>query len=159
MTTVLGTDFYAECENGLIALVLSKLPTLFPFSWTVATDDTVLSKGAENFLVVRPGRFPYRKGDEYAGWYDWEILGDLYIRYQQYKTSWDRFKQVRTELIHLAHMYPNLDNVAGVEHVSIESREKPMYFKLDEGKIKSNFIIQTLEFTVRQYVVFAGGEL
>lgn len=156
----LGTDYYSECENGLIALVKSKLPTVFPNEWSIANDDTIIARGGDNFLVLRPGKFPYNRGSEMEeGLYDWQILGDLYIRYVAYKTSWDRFKAVRSDLINLVHMYPNLNNTAGVLNVSLASNERPGYFKLDETTAKASFIFQSLEFTVRQWVTFAGGEI
>jgi hypothetical protein len=93
------------------------------------------------------------------GVYDWVIVGDLYVRYKNYKTSWDNFKAVRSALINLVHMYPNLNNTPGVLNVTLASNETPGYLKLDPNKPAVNFIIQTIEFTVRQWVTFAGGEL
>jgi len=154
------TDYYSECENGLSALVLAKLSTYFPEVWTVSNDDTSIARGADNLLVLRPGKFPYAMGSEMEeGVYKWEIIGDLYIRYVNYATSWTRFKAVRNELIHLVHMYPNLNNVPGVLKMQIAANERTAYFKLDEAGTKANFIIQTLEFTATQWVTFAGGEI
>jgi hypothetical protein len=153
-------DFYSECEDGVTTLVLAQLKDLFPHPYSVCNDDTVLSKGGDHFLILRPGRFPYTMGSEMEeGIYDWAVLGDLYVRYVNYKTSWDKFKAARGALVNLTHMYPTLNDTPGVLRVVLASNEAPNYLKFDQASSQVNFIIQTLEFTVRQWVTFAGGEI
>jgi len=154
------TDFYEECEVGLKSLILAQLPDYFPHAHNVSNDDAVIAKGGDHFLIPRPGKFPYTKGSEMEeGTYHWEIQGDLYVRYKNYKTSWDAFKAVRSALINLVHQYPNLDDTPGVLDVTLASSERPGYMKFNPNSTKINFIIQTLAFTVVQWVTFGGGEI
>jgi len=151
-------DYYSECEDGFVAL-LQTLTTYFPNSWQVSDDDSNLMRGAENFVVVRPGAFPTTRISDQARYFHWEILFDLDVRFVEYKKSWDKFKEVRSAIINLVYSNPTLGNTLGVFDVALDSREQAQYLKFsDDINAKPNFIIQTMRAIVTQRVEFTGGE-
>ncbi len=89
------TDYYSQCETGVMNLMLT-LTDFFPNAWQVSTNEFNVNKGADYFLVFRPGKFPSapvaggipisRNNPIRA--YDWNMHADLYARYTEYETSW-----------------------------------------------------------------------
>jgi len=151
------TDYYSECEDGFVAL-LQTLTSFFPHTWQVSDDDSNLMKGADTFVIVRPGAFPTTQITDQMRDIHWEIMFDLDVKFVEYKKSWDRFKEIRSAIINLVYANPTLQNTLGVFTVSLDSREQAQYLQFSETEAKPNFIIQTMRATVIQRVVFAGGE-
>lgn len=153
------TDFYRECEDGIIAL-LRTLTTYFPNEWQVSDDDSTLMKGAVYAVIVRPGRFPTvpRSADDLL-MVNWDTVTDLYVAYTNYKESWNKFKALRSDVINLLWSHPTLEDVPGVMHVEITGEEQAQYLKFsDAPDAKPNFIVQTVRITTSQLVRITGGE-
>ena len=148
-------DHYQAVENGLVTQ-LKTLTDFFPNAWQVSDDDTVISKGADFFIVYRPGSFPVTKVSDFRYDVDWNITADLYVRYKTYKESWANFRSARAAIIELIFTHPRLGGVAYFTTVS--SGEGALYFKFEENASVPNFIIQTLTFTIRQHVIFEDKE-
>lgn len=148
-------DHYQNVENGL-ATKLRTLTDLFEKPWQVSDDDTVLAKGADNFIVYRPGSFPVTKVSDFRYDVDWNITADLYVRYKTYRESWANFRRARAAIIDLIFTHPRLGGVA--YYTIVSSGEGALYFKFEENASVPNFIIQTLTFTIRQHVIFEDKE-
>jgi len=152
------TDEYLQCETGFADLVRSNLSAYFLSPDQVSSDDTVISMGADYFLVYRPGSFPNQPFARGSGVYDfsWRITCDLYVRYQTYKTSWDKFKTIRGELIRLVKNDKTLGGAPNVWQTDVESEEDAVYFKFDTKpkQIRPNFIIQTFRVIAVQRIFF-----
>ena len=152
------TDFYSECETGLVTLLRS-LTTYFVHDWQVSDDDAVITRGAEYFAVVRPGAFPYTRQTERLSIVNWTVVMDIYVRYVEYKTSWNKFKAFRSAIFNLLMMYPTLNDTAGVIQVDLTSDEQAQYLKFsDAPEAKPNFIIQTVRAVIAQYIYYSTGE-
>lgn len=152
------TDFYSECETGL-ATLLKTLTTYFKHDWQVSDDDLVVKRGADYFVVVRPGAFPYTRQTEQLSTVNWTVVIDLYVRYVEYKTSWSKFKAFRSDIFNLLMEYPTLNGVAGVVSVDMTSDEQTQYLEFSDAPgAKSNFIIQTVKVIITQYIHYSDGE-
>jgi hypothetical protein len=159
------TDFYQECEDGLVE-TLQSLTDYFPEKYQVSDDDSVLAKGtkltngASYYAIIRPGQFPDTPAGEKVTRYDWEVIVDFYVRYTNYKQSWKRYKEFRNAIIHLLKINQTLGDTPGVERVTFGSGEQPAYFNQEsEIQRKPNFIIHTTTVTIRQLCFFEGGDL
>lgn len=147
-------DYYSQCEAALMTSFRS-LP-FFEHDWQVSDDDTVIAQGADYFAIFRPGAFPVSKDGAHQRDFQWEIVIDVYVRYQDYKKSWQKFKGLRAALINLVFPDPFLSATPGVWATSLSSGEAASYFYFDEPKpgVRPNFIIQTLTATITQRVKF-----
>ena len=154
------TDFYSECETGLIALLQTKLPTFFPQPWQVSDDDASIMQGGDYFVVVRPGMFPLVRQTEQLSVVGWTVVTDLYVRYTDYKSAWTKFKAYRSAIFNLLMTYPTLSDTAGVIRVDMSSDERAQYFKFsDAPNARPDFIIQTTRVVIAQYIQYSTGEL
>lgn len=155
------TDFYKECEDGLIKL-LQTLTTFFPEKWQVSDDDTIVMRGADYLIVVRPSAFPIAATEgETAAFVDWNTRMDLFVRFEDYKESWNKFKAFRSVIFNLFMKYPTLDDTVGVIAVSMTGDQPTQYLKLkDAPEAKPAYIVQTVRVVMRQLVTYVGeGEL
>lgn len=147
-------DHYSLVE----AAVMARFRTLtdhFIRPEHVANDDTVITRGGDCFAIFRPGSFPVSPVSQHEKNFLWSVKVDLYVRYTEYKTSWDRFKAVRAELINLVFPDPSLDGTSGVFSTALSSAEDAQYFYFkDDPGARPNFIIQALTVEVLQRVEF-----
>jgi hypothetical protein len=152
------TDFYVECETGIVTL-LQTLTTFFPHDWQVSDDDTNIMKGAEYFVIVRPGAFPYFRRTEQLSTIGWNVTIDLYVSYKEYKQSWNKFKAVRSAIFNLLMESPTLNDTLGVIRVDLTGDEQAQYLKFSEApEAKPNFIVQTMRAIVTQYIQHSSSE-
>lgn len=152
------TDFYAECETGAMVL-LRTLTAHFKHDWQVSSDDTVLAKGEDYFVIVRPGAFPLERMTEQLARVGWNIVLDLHVRYKDYKTSWSKFKTFRSDIFNLLMNHPTLNDTSGVLRVDVTGEEQAQYLKFsDVANAQPAFIIQTVRAVVYQYIHYTDGE-
>lgn len=152
------TDFYSECETGLVTLLRS-LTTYFVKDWQVSDDDTVIMKGGDYFAVVRPGAFPYTRQTEKLATVNWSVVMDLYVRYDDYKKSWNKFKAFRSAIFNLLMEHPTLNDTPGVVRADMTGDERAQYFKFSNAPDAiPNFIIQTVRAVITQYIHYSEGE-
>lgn len=143
------TDFYQQCEEAFMAKART-LTKFFEHDWQVSDDDTVINRGADYFLIVRPGAFPITPQDTRKILnVDWNITSDLYVRWQDYKTSWSLFKELRSDLFNLFLADPGLDRTPNVWNVMLLSTSNPGQAP-EEGR--PAFIGQTLTAIITQRV-------
>jgi len=152
------TDFYSECETGLVTLLRS-LTTYFVHDWQVSDDDSVIMRGGEYFAIVRPGAFPYTRQTERLSIVNWTVVMDICVRYVEYKASWNKFKAFRSAIFNLLMEYPTLNGTAGVISADLTGSEQAQYLKFsDAPDAKPNFIIQTVRAVIAQYIQYSAGE-
>lgn len=147
------TDFYQQCEDGLIAK-LQTLTTYFPNSWQVTDDDTKIGKGGDHFAIVRPGSFPYTRQNGKLAEFEWHSTLVLHMRFTEYDTAWSLFKAFRSAVINLLINDPTLGSTPRVFGVIPSSSEEPGYMTDSEGN-SANIIIQALDVAIRQRVPVA----
>lgn len=151
------TDFYKQCEDGL-AVRLRTLTTFFIKPTQVSDDDTVIAKGAGNYIIYRPGAFPILGSLQTKKIMDiqWEVTIDLYVYYTNYKESWNRFKEVRAAVFFCIHEDQTLGNTLNVRYATLSSSENAQYFRFAETveSAKPNYIIQTMKVQIVQRVRF-----
>lgn len=153
------TDYYGQCEDALTNR-LRTLTTYFPQEWQVSNDDSNIARGANTFVILRPGRFPFDSKTMQEKDFTWYVMGRLYVKYTEYKEAWTRFKAIRAALINL--IFPDYSltvggvGTPGVWRTSLSSEADALYFYFDEPKpgVRPNFIIQDLTFTIVQRVKF-----
>ena len=155
--TIVIFDFYKQCEDGMVKKARG-LTSFFENSWQVSDDDTVLSKGADYFIIYRPGAFPILRDMQTKKFLDvvWNITVDFYVRYKAYKESWDKFKSLRAAVFYIFNSDSNLSNTPNVFDVVFSSSENAQYFRYANSpeEAKPNFIIQTGNIAISQRVVF-----
>jgi len=161
------TDEYSTCETALAVLLRTLGTSFFPgdaqrdAGWQVSDDDTVLALGGEYFAIYRPGTCPATPIARGIKEYYWEVLLDLYIRYESYKTSWTKFKAFRAATVTLLDTHQSLGYTKGVRSVVFSSEERPLYFRFTNTpeQARPNFIIQPTKVVIRQQVFYATGDL
>jgi len=157
-------DPYNECLQALIAY-LQELTGFFPNDWQVSTNDANIARGGDYFVVLRPGSFPVfsKSNTGQIVDYDWGTVLDLYTRYTEYEVSWELFGAVRAALIWTLGINPTLacsvqtsKSATNVWGVTLSSEESAQYFKFANAPEEAtpNFIIQTMQVTIRQRVEF-----
>ena len=151
------TDFYKQCEDGL-AVRLRTLTTYFIKTSQVSDDDTVISTGAGNYIIYRPGAFPILGALQTKKIMDmqWEVTADLYVYYTNYKESWNKFKEVRAAIFQCVHEDQTLGNTPNVRYATLSSSENAQYFRFANAveSAKPNYIIQTMKVVIVQRVRF-----
>ncbi|MEO6565199.1 MAG: hypothetical protein ABIO63_04125 [Casimicrobiaceae bacterium] len=152
------TDFYTQCETGL-AVRLRTLTTYFKKPEQVSNDDTVISTGAGNFAIYRPGAFPILGSLQTKKIMDmqWTVTVDLYVYYTNYKESWNKFKEVRAAIFFCVHEDQTLGNTPNVRYATLSSDENAQYFRFANSSesAKPNYIIQTMKVSIVQRVRFS----
>lgn len=165
--TVTYVNFYKQCQNALINVLKTGLGSgatgtghLITPDEQISDDDTIIMLGHDYFFIVRPGSFPSTDLNDSISDFQWNIKGELYVRYIEYKTSWEKFADFRNALIHVTKNHPTLGGGLGVAKVSIEAEADPDYFSFSaDPDAQPNFIIQTVNVVATQRVEFSGGEL
>ena len=151
------TDFYKQCEDGL-ATRFRTLTGYFPKAQQVSDDDTVISKGAGNYIIYRPGAFPILGSLQTKRILDvqWEVTVDLYVYYKNYKESWNQFKEVRAAMFFCVGEDQTLGNTLNVRYATLSSSENAQYFRFADSleSAKPNYIIQTMNVAIVQRVRF-----
>ena len=151
----LSTDFYKQCEQALV-VTLRQMTDFFKHEWQVSDDDTNLARGADYFVVYRPGAFPVAGFLQTKRFMDirWSIIMDIYVRYKTYKDSWDKFKNLRSALFNGLHEDQTLGGNINVSEVLLASDENAQYFKFADTPENAtpNFIIQTMSMAIKQRV-------
>lgn len=156
-----NTDFYSQVEEG-VKDRFRTLSSFFSKPEYVSSDDTVIAHGGNYFAIFRPGAFPLAPGgNQHEKNFIWRIRVDVYVKYLEYKTSWENFKAVRAAIINLLLPDPYLSEkgpipeVPGVFSVSVSGDEDAQYFYFkDDPGARPNFIIQSLTVEVIQRVEF-----
>lgn len=152
------TDFYKQCEDGL-AVRLRTLTTYFKTAQQISDDDTVISQGAGNYIIYRPGAFPILGSLQTKKIMDmqWEVTVDLYVYYTNYKESWNNFKAIRAALFFCIHEDQTLGNTLNVRYATLSSGENAQYFRFSNSpeNAKPNYIIQTMKVVIVQRVRFS----
>jgi len=152
-----ATDFYKQCEDGM-AVRFRTLTDYFPVAQQVSDDDTVISKGAGNYIIYRPGAFPVLGSLQTKRILDvqWEMVLDLYVYYTNYKESWNKFKAARAAMFFCIGEDQTLGNTSNVRYASLSSDEQAQYFRFADTpeNAKANYIIQTMKVSVVQRVRF-----
>jgi hypothetical protein len=159
-TVQYADDPYQLCEDAIKSL-LATVTELSQFDYQIATDDTVIGKGADYFVVVRPGAFPTEQVSMDEDNFTWHVNCTLYVRYKEYNVSWSLFKALRWKIIRLIRRDPNLsvrddpdfaNGCTGVWQTAITGPEDAQYFALEAKAVRPNFIIQEMQVRVTQRV-------
>lgn len=124
----------------------------------VSDDDSVISEGADYWIIYRPGAFPIADNfnTQKIMEIDWNVTADLYVRYKTYKESWGKFRKFRAAIFFLLHSDQTLGNTPNVHRVTFSSNELAQYFRYANtaAEARPNFIIQTCNIVIRQRVRF-----
>lgn len=93
------TDLYGVVKTAF----MTKARTITPYikqDWQVTSDDTDANRGAECFMIFRPGGAPtsYDRTKKIII-VNWRLDFDIQIRYKTYKTSWKLFEDFRTAIL------------------------------------------------------------
>ena len=114
------TDNYILCENAVIS-DLKNLGQYFPNDWQVSRDDTVLSRGAEYFAIIKPGT-----GGNQAIWstvdlqVEWIMLINVYARWKgDIDTTLKRISECTEAIREMSIRDSFLDYIPGVMTSSV----------------------------------------
>jgi hypothetical protein len=140
--------------------------------WQVTDNDSELHRGANYFIVTRPGAFSQVTGDYNSGeiqTIEWETFLRLYVRYQEKAEQWSLLKPFRAAVLRTVLKYrflgkitingDEIPEVLAVDRVrSIQPSEPASYFWLfrqqQESGMPPNFMYQPLRVVTRQRVRF-----
>jgi hypothetical protein len=132
------TDWYKTAEDGLIALLKTELPSVFPngAAQVTASDDTVYDNGNDFYATTYPGAFPVTDRASTHLLYDWEILLDLLSRWKTTESrAWNEngFKALRSAVINLINHTEKgrtLGKTNYVKSAVLSAEDRPRYIPL-----------------------------
>jgi len=167
MITPAVVDYYGQCVDGLIEYLRLMTPWIM-YEWQVTRNDAKIAKGADYFIFFRPGNFNIigptpASANAMVKDYDWQAIADIYSRYTEYETSWQKFEAFRAAIIFYININPSLAMykqststsflpVPGLFGVNVEANGEALPF--ESTKNLGAFIVQPLRFTMRQRVKF-----
>jgi len=144
------TDHYGQCEAALMTKVRT-LTDFFPKEWQVSDDESVINRGADYFFITLPSSFPAARADGKSKAVVWNVVCDLYVRFNSKREALTRFKAVRSALFNLLHSDPMLNKTPGVSNVLMSAGGE---LQQDLPGDNPNFIIQTLTVAISQTITF-----
>ena len=151
------TDQYALCLDAYKTQLRTLAASYFPAidgkaaGWQVSENDTEIYNGGEYFVILKPGTFSnQRQGLNTVN--EWHVTSVLYARYFEYDTAWSRFRAFRSDILALPDTAPLTTN--GIYGQEFASQEQAGYLVDDQGRY-TNFVVQTLDCTIRQRVKVA----
>lgn len=143
------TDQYSVCEAALLAKIRT-LTDLFPKEYQVTDDDSVINRGGDYFFIVQPDAFPQTRADGREVFFNWVVIGDLYVRYKSRKESLPKFKAARSAFINL--LGPaSLNDTNNISKTVLSASGG---LQQDIPGDSPNFIIQTFQAVITQRVRF-----
>ncbi len=154
MTTFV--DFYAQCKSGLITRLLT-LTELFPKNWQVSSNDADLKRGAEYFMILKPGAF-IESGQGYEKQIEWHTTGNLYVRFAEYQDVPEIFDVARAKIIHVIKSDDSLGGTSNVHGTGITAPEPPQFYWHTRAAAESgalpNFVTQPFDIAITQLCKF-----
>lgn len=140
-------DVYKKAEDFLINGLLSDLPSVFPHSWQIGKDESAILRGANVFLVLRPGaiNYTYLGDGRRIVDFDIEVIGDLFVRYSERESAWESFRNVRATVLEWV-LKQNSKERDEIYRITVSTNGQAQYLQFDERQTSPNFIFQTLVF-------------
>ena len=144
---------YAVVKTAFMAKART-IPTYIKHGWQVTDDDADANRGADCFLIFRPGAAPMEQFlSKKIIKVDWNLIFDMQIRYKTYKTSWKLFEDFRDAILD-KFVFTNDIYLAGVpfvEDVRLQANEAPGQKPPDV--VTPTWIGQTLTAIITQKIV------
>ena len=140
--------------------------------WRVSDNDSNLERGADFFIVMRPGAFPSLPTEYSTGKFvdmEWESFVRLYVKYVEREEQWSTFKPFRWAVIDTLRRYrflnqvvidgETLNAVPGVDRIrTVQANDPAGYWWIFEAQrqqgLPPNYMFQSLQITTRQRVKF-----
>lgn len=96
---------YSSVKAGFMTKART-LTQYFAHSWQVTDDDADANRGAEYYMILKPGSVPVSPMSAALNTkkiykVDWNIVFDLQVKYKNYKTSWNKFETIRDSVLNL----------------------------------------------------------
>jgi hypothetical protein len=167
------SDPYDLIETGIADRLRAELKQeFFAEDWQVSDNDSNLERGADYFIVMRPGAFPSLPTEYNTGKFvdfEWESFARLYVKYVEREEQWSTFKPFRWAVIHTVRKYrflgqvtingDSLAQVPGVDRVrSVEASDPAGYWWIFETQrqqgLPPNYMFQALRIVTRCRVKF-----
>lgn len=155
-------DYYSECEEALAAFLKASLPDLFKKDYQVTDNEADLLRGADYYILFRPGAIPDRPVTFQSGsftYLDWRVNAHMFTRYQEKKMQWPQFKRFRALILYVLEVNQFVPNDGNVEKiVSYGVPEDALYWKFRNTAADAdpNMMTQPLSVVVRQRVAHGG---
>jgi hypothetical protein len=155
-------DYYSQCEEALAALYLDNLADVFKKDFQVTDNESDLIRGANYYILFRPGSIPERPVTFQSGsftYVDWRVNVNLFTRYQEKKLQWPQFKRFRALVIYVMEVNQFVPDNGNVEKiVSYSAPEDALYWKFNNTPAEAapNMMTQPLSVVVRQRIAHNG---
>jgi hypothetical protein len=155
-------DYYSQCEEALATFLRSSLPDQFEHTWQVTDNESDLLRGANYYILFRPGAIPDRPVTFQSGsftYLDWRVNVNLFTRYVQKSLQWPQFKRFRALVLYVLETQQFLPGNGNVEKiVSYSAPDDALYWKFNNTPAEAdpNMMTQPLAVVVRQRVVHNG---
>lgn len=152
-------DYYSQCESALKDFFQANLADYLPNDWQITDDESDLIRGADYYILLRPGSKPDTPISFQSGAFttlDWRINCNLFVRYIYGSQKWPTFKKFRAVVWYVLEKNQFVQNNANVERViSYGFPEEPFYwkFKGTPEDAQPNMMAQPLFVVVRQRVI------
>ena len=151
-------DYYQQCEDALKSFIADNLSDYFVHDWQLTDDETDLLRGADVFILFRPGSKPEAPATFQTSsftYVDWRVNCNLFVKWIIKKQQWPTFKRMRALVWFVLENNQWLPNNANVEKVvSIGFPEEPFYwkFKNTSESADPNMMAQPMFVVVRQRI-------
>jgi len=112
----------------------------------------VLDSGGDPYVVLTPGPFASgRTGDWAQVGYDWEVNGELFVRYVGDGSEWTNLETYRQSVVDCIGAYPTLNGVSGVTDAMVTMGRDVLAIRPENS--------QTPEWLVQPFVVRVHEEV
>ena len=154
-------DFYGQCKTALSGVLTTNLTAYLTETWQITDNEFDLHRGANHFILFRPGAIPAPADSEQDGEIlemHWQVIVNVFVRFQEKSLQWSQFEAFRGAVWYVLANPRNTitlnNNIWRV--LSVISGEEASYWRFLNTPADSqpNFMTQPLTTTVKQRVVF-----
>lgn len=147
------TDQYSLCLSAYTTQIRTLSNVYFPAitgeaaGWQVSENDTVVKKGSDYFVILRPGTFDNPQLSGALQNNIWRVRTLLFMRFAEYDNIWSSYRAFRSAILNLRETAPL--HLYGIQKQEFSAVDEAGYLRDDLGNY-TGFVQQTLECTITQ---------
>lgn len=150
-------DHYTAVEDAALVLIKESIDNKEKYFskkdvQVSRSDDDVLSKGYDYFVILFPGDFSSEKGGSGVKFVTWHIDVEIYVRFSTTGETWKKFKLFRSDMFNLFNVKTigrTLNRTPGVvDDVILTGGSKPVAYGEEESEADPIFFSQTLDLAI-----------
>lgn len=157
----MAVDFYKQCQDAVSGVLKADLPEFFEHDWQLTDNEYDFGRGANHFVLYRPGQIPPPIINERDGEFleiHWQVICNVALRYIQKNLQWSQFLEFRGAVWYTLQKPRLIDQTHGIWRIlNVTANQDPSYWDFSKVTSKapnSNFMLQPLIVAVKQTIEF-----